>query len=144
MLAFQRVRSSLSPGTELDPHAIASPFIAVVRSEETSGLITALALGALHKLIVNGLCGMCGWAGGASDLSGVDSLFRFCSFSDSCPIAAGVRTLAAVAEAANQCRFEATDSRRDELVLLNILHVRTITPNPPSPWWADPLSLGVM
>ncbi len=38
---------------------VVAPFVAVVRSEETSGLITALALGSLHKLVSNGLCGSC-------------------------------------------------------------------------------------
>lgn len=91
---FHDLRDRLS---EVDCIGIARPFISVVRSKETTGLITGQALATLSRFICLGV------------------------FNPSSHNA--VAALCEVAEAAVYCRFEATDPTKDEVVLVNILEL---------------------
>lgn len=73
------------------------PFLDVIKSGETSGPITAVALASIHKFICSGLVGP-----------------------DSVKPAKGICSI--VTDVA-LCRFEATDSTSDEVVLMKILNV---------------------
>lgn len=68
----------------------------VIRSEETSGLITGVALSSMDKFL--------------KSLITVDSTNA-------------ARAMALIAEAVTHCRFEATDYASDEVVLMKILQV---------------------
>ncbi|OLL26225.1 hypothetical protein NEOLI_002582 [Neolecta irregularis DAH-3] len=81
--------------TTFDTPTLLSPFLAVVQSSTTTGAITSLSLSALQKFfsykIIN-------------------------SFSPRLPIA-----IHSLSTAITHCRFEASDSAQDEVVLLRIL-----------------------
>jgi golgi-specific brefeldin A-resistance guanine nucleotide exchange factor 1 len=81
----------------LDALTLLGPFLAVVRSPATSGPITALALSAVSKFLTYGLVH---------------------ASSPSLHLA-----LAQLSSAATHCKFEASDSVSDEMVLLKILHL---------------------
>ncbi len=81
---------------QIDTLVYVEPFLEVIRSEETSGPITGVALSSVHKFL-RGFIRM-------------DS-----------PNA--TRTMALIAEAATHCRFEATDPDSDEVILMKILQV---------------------
>jgi brefeldin A-resistance guanine nucleotide exchange factor 1 len=88
------VRADLS---QLDALTLLHPFLEVVRSPETSGPITATALASIDKFITY-------------------SILR--PTSPSLSIA-----MAQLSTAATHCKFEASDSVSDEVVLLKILDV---------------------
>lgn len=91
--------NSLSGVTDLsqvDIMILIDPFLEVIRSEETSGPITGVALSSVHKF-----------------LSGVITP----------NLSNAARAMAQIAEAATHCRFEATDPDSDEVVLMRILQV---------------------
>lgn len=81
---------------QIDTLLYVEPFLEVIRSEETSGPITGVALSSMNKFL--------------------KALIR----SDS-PNAA--RAMALIAEAVTNCRFEATDPDSDEVILMKILQV---------------------
>lgn len=74
-----------------------APFLAVVRSDETSGPVTGAALGALYALLTAG------------------------AVPPTAPGAAAA--MAALVEAVTHCRFEATEAGHDEAVLASICDV---------------------
>ncbi|KNF04843.1 hypothetical protein PSTG_01897 [Puccinia striiformis f. sp. tritici PST-78] len=83
--------------SQLDALTLLSPFLAVVRSNETNGPITALALSSIDKFLT----------------------YSFIHpDSSSLPIA-----MSQISAAGTHCRFEASDSTSDEIVLLKILDV---------------------
>ena len=73
------------------------PFLDVIRSEETNGPITGMALNSLHKLLTLHL---------------FDAKTKFAK-----------EAVDATVTAVTQCRFEATDPASDEVVLSKILNV---------------------
>ena len=79
------------------PREYLAPFLEVVRSVETSGPITGMALSAIHKVL---LCEVF-----TPDAQGAAAAMH------------------AVADAVTHCRFEATDPASDEVVLSKILQV---------------------
>lgn len=82
--------------SNLDSLTYLKPFLAVIRSEETNGIITGVALSSVNKF-VNYLLG------------------KTSKNAD--------KSLESIAEAVIQCRFEATDPESDEVVLMKILEV---------------------
>ncbi|KAK4052248.1 GDP/GTP exchange factor for ARF [Microbotryomycetes sp. JL221] len=83
--------------TQLDALILLHPFLEVVRSPETSGPITATALSSIDKFITYGIL---------NEQS--PNLFL---------------AMAQLSTAATHCKFEASDSVSDEIVLLKILDV---------------------
>eukprot|EP00899_Mesostigma_viride_P015080 jgi/Mesvir1/23573/Mv18269-RA.2 len=83
--------------SQVDPALFLAPFLEVIRSAETSGPITGMALSAVYKVLTYGLIG------------------------PTTPCAAEVMHL--IADATTHCLFEATDTASDEVVLMKILQV---------------------
>lgn len=84
-------------GDEFDRLELIRPFVAAIRSEETSGPITGAALSSLYRFLTSGM---------------------FAAAS-----AHAAAAVADIADAGTHCRFEATDAGHDELVLMQILQV---------------------
>ncbi|EIE18029.1 Sec7-domain-containing protein, partial [Coccomyxa subellipsoidea C-169] len=83
--------------SKIEPLTYLGPFLEVIRSPETSGPITGVALTSVRRLLDQYLFGKAA--------SGVEEAMR------------------ATAEAITQCKFEATDPAADEVVLYKILQV---------------------
>ena len=99
---------SASADAVLDPHQLVKPFLAVISSVETSGHLTALALSALHRFL------------------SLPSLFPPSHPSTPPAIHGVVLSL-------SHCRYESTDTSKDELVLLQLLSlVLTLLSSPSS------------
>jgi len=80
----------------LDTLVYLKPFLSVIRSEETTGPITGVALASVNKFL--------------------------CTFmNENSPNVA--KSIESIAEAVTHCRFEATDPDSDEVVLMKILQV---------------------
>ena len=98
------------------------PFLEVIRSEDTSGPVTELALSAIFKFLSYGLIGM------LSKFIYI-VLFKFTTLihyflhldprHESTPA-----IVESLADAVTHARFVGTDSGSDEVVLMKILHVR--------------------
>ncbi|MCJ1313116.1 GDP/GTP exchange factor for ARF [Agyrium rufum] len=98
MSAFARLRSDLRGCTDIrtvDIPALLHPFLQVIRSSSTSAPITSLALVAIGKFFAYNII-----------------------TKDSPRLSLGMQLLSA---AITHCRFEASDSAADEIVLLRIL-----------------------
>ncbi|KAL3876500.1 hypothetical protein ACJMK2_034342, partial [Sinanodonta woodiana] len=91
------VLNNISELDELEPNAFLSPFLEVIRSEDTTGPITGLALTSVNKILSYGL---------------VDPR---------CDLAA--LAIENIADAVTHARFVGTDPGSDEVVLMKILHV---------------------
>ncbi|XP_066992463.2 Golgi-specific brefeldin A-resistance guanine nucleotide exchange factor 1 [Anabrus simplex] len=90
---------------ELDPNTFLGPFLEVIRSEETTGPVTSLALSSVNKFLSYGLI----------DRSGKS-------------VAATVEN---IADAVTHARFVGTDQASDGVVLMKILQVlRTLMLSP--------------
>jgi brefeldin A-resistance guanine nucleotide exchange factor 1 len=87
---------------ERDPLSYLGPFLEVIRSVETSGPITGMALSTVHRLLSQGF---------------VDK---------AAPSASAA--MHAIADAVAHCRFEETDHDSDEVVLARILQVPPVRP----------------
>ena len=101
---LQSLKESLDSGTKAAGLKIAAdanfflvPFLDVIRSEETSGPATALALSSIEKLISYEIVNEVNGSTGAVE---------------------------AITDAVIHAHFVSTDSVSDELVLMKILHVR--------------------
>ncbi|OWF51783.1 Golgi-specific brefeldin A-resistance guanine nucleotide exchange factor 1 [Mizuhopecten yessoensis] len=105
--AFSQLKDVLNNITDLDeiePNAFLSPFLDVIRSEDTTGPITGLALTSVNKLLSYGLL----------------------ATTDATPAA-----VENIADAVTHARFVGTDPGSDEVVLMKILHVlRTLLLSP--------------
>ncbi|PRW57821.1 ARF guanine-nucleotide exchange factor GNOM-like [Chlorella sorokiniana] len=82
----------------VEPLEYLTPFLETVKSPETSGPITLVALSALHKILARGVLGGLGGP-------------------------AAAEAIQAVADGVTQCKFEATYPASDECVLHRILDV---------------------
>eukprot|EP00500_Bicosoecida_sp_ms1_P001770 CAMPEP_0203814442 /NCGR_PEP_ID=MMETSP0115-20131106/5289_1 /ASSEMBLY_ACC=CAM_ASM_000227 /TAXON_ID=33651 /ORGANISM="Bicosoecid sp, Strain ms1" /LENGTH=241 /DNA_ID=CAMNT_0050723321 /DNA_START=179 /DNA_END=901 /DNA_ORIENTATION=- len=82
----------------LDARLLVAPFAEIIRSKDTSGPFTGAALSAVRTFLTSGVLG------GASEAAAV----------------------AAVAESVTRCRFEATDTASDEVVVALILEVAVL------------------
>lgn len=90
---------------EIDPSTFLAPFLEVIKSEETSGPVTGMALTSVSKFISYGLIG-------------INS-----ETSSTC--------VQQIADSITHARFVGTDSAGDEVVLMKILHVlRTLMLSP--------------
>ena len=92
-----RYKLTASAHPTIDPVALVRPFLAVISSSETSGHLTALALQSLHRLL------------------SLTVLFPATQAS-SCAVA-----VRAIVSSLSHCRYESTDSSKDELVLSELL-----------------------
>ncbi|ORY06583.1 Sec7-domain-containing protein [Basidiobolus meristosporus CBS 931.73] len=92
---------NLTDVCEMDALTLLSPFLAIVRSGDTTGPITGTALDSLDKFISYGIIG---------------------KHSPNLP-----QAMAELSSAVTHCKFEATDSASDEAVLLKILQLLKIT-----------------
>ncbi|XP_053393405.1 Golgi-specific brefeldin A-resistance guanine nucleotide exchange factor 1-like isoform X2 [Mercenaria mercenaria] len=98
--SFSQLKDVLNTITELseiEPNAFLGPFLEVIRSEDTTGPITGLALTSVNKFLSYGL---------------VDP-----SCEEACP------AIENIADAVTHARFVGTDPGSDEVVLMKILHV---------------------
>lgn len=90
---------------DLEPNTFLSPFLGVIRSEDTTGPITGLALTSVNKFISYGL---------------IDPLSK-----------TAAPAIENIADAVTHARFVGTDPSSDEVVLMKILHVlRTLLLSP--------------
>lgn len=83
--------------SSLSPNTILGPFFAIIRSPLSTGPITSSALTAIHNFFLHGLIN-----------TNTSSLQE---------------TLAELSNAVSSCKFEASDSSGDEVVLLKIMTV---------------------
>ncbi|XP_061196225.1 Golgi-specific brefeldin A-resistance guanine nucleotide exchange factor 1-like isoform X2 [Saccostrea echinata] len=91
------ILNNISDLDEIEPNAFLGPFLEVIRSEDTTGPITGLALTSVNKFLSYGL---------------VDS---------ACETAPAA--IENIADAVTHARFVGTDPGSDEVVLMKILHV---------------------
>lgn len=108
MKSFTELRSLLNQIEDLrliDPNIYLGPFLDVIRSEETTGPLTSLALSAINKFLSYGL---------------IDPTYT--------ALAAIVEN---IADAVTHARFVGTDQASDGVVLMKIIQVlRTLLLNP--------------
>ncbi len=83
---------------QVDPQQYLVPFLEVIRSVDTSGPITGMALSSVFKLVSLGVLHP--------------------------GVARANDALHLLVDAVTHCRFEATDPASDEVVLMKILQVR--------------------
>lgn len=105
---FQELRDILDNVDDLrfvEPNTFLAPFLNVIRSEETTGPVTSLALSAVNKFLSYGLLD---------------------------PVHASIpQTIHSIADAVTHARFVGTDQSSDGVVLMRILQVlRTLTLSP--------------
>ncbi|XP_050501190.1 Golgi-specific brefeldin A-resistance guanine nucleotide exchange factor 1 [Diabrotica virgifera virgifera] len=105
---FQELRDILDNVDDLrfvEPNTFLAPFLNVIRSEETTGPVTSLALSAVNKFLSYGLLD---------------------------PLHASIpQTIHSIADAVTHARFVGTDQSSDGVVLIRILQVlRTLTLSP--------------
>ncbi|KAK3091515.1 hypothetical protein FSP39_020408 [Pinctada imbricata] len=99
------VLNSIADLDEIEPNSFLGPFLEVIRSEDTTGPITGLALTSVNKFLSYGL---------------VDPS------TETAPAA-----IENIADAVTHARFVGTDPGSDEVVLMKILHVlRTLLLSP--------------
>ncbi|XP_072050985.1 Golgi-specific brefeldin A-resistance guanine nucleotide exchange factor 1-like isoform X2 [Amphiura filiformis] len=97
--------NSISDLNEIEPNTFLSPFLDVIRSEDTTGPITGLALSSVNKFLSYGLLDTLG----EGTPSGIEN----------------------IADAVTHARFVGTDPGSDEVVLMKILQVlRTLLLTP--------------
>jgi brefeldin A-resistance guanine nucleotide exchange factor 1 len=82
---------------EIDPSTYLAPFLEVIKSEETSGPVTGMALTSVNKFISYGLIGI-------NNETTANCVQQ-------------------IADSITHARFVGTDSANDEVVLMKILHV---------------------
>lgn len=83
--------------SEVDPSTFLAPFLEVIKSEETSGPVTGMALTSIDKFISYNLIGL----NGETTANCVQQ----------------------ISDSITHARFVGTDSANDEVVLMKILHV---------------------
>ncbi|VDP39729.1 unnamed protein product, partial [Schistosoma margrebowiei] len=96
---------------ELEPLVYLTPFLEVIRSEDTTGPVTGLALTAVDKFLSYGLLELPSTKSDESSLNKTGSL-------NSIGLA-----VEAIADASTQARFVGTDPRSAEVVLMKVLHL---------------------
>lgn len=104
---------------DIDSLTFLSPFLDIIRSEETSGPLTCLALNAINKFLSYGLIGR---ESNSLILSSI--FFRIDTLHES-----AASTIDKVANAVTHTRFVGTNPNDDEVVLMRILQVKQISDN---------------
>uniref|UniRef100_A0A224X4T3 Putative guanine nucleotide exchange factor n=2 Tax=Triatominae TaxID=70999 RepID=A0A224X4T3_9HEMI len=103
------VLSQIGDLRELDPNHVLGPFLEVIRSEETTGPVTSLALSSVNKFLSYGL---------------IDPKCKSI-----------VTTVENIADAVTHAKFVGTDQTSDAVVLMKILQVlRTLMLSPEGIW----------
>lgn len=104
----------------IEPLVFLAPFLDVIKSEDTTGPITSLALSAVNKFLSYGLIGK-------KQFITYYSKFLIAFFTD--PVHHTVAaTVQSIADAVTHARFVGTDQSSDGVVLMKILQVlRTLT-----------------
>ncbi|KZT26496.1 Sec7-domain-containing protein [Neolentinus lepideus HHB14362 ss-1] len=100
MANFQELRREVKDTDDIESiylSSILAPFFAIIRSQLSTGPITSAALSALHTFFVCGLISV--------DSPGLD------------------KTLTELSSTVSHCKFDASDSSGDEVVLLKIMMV---------------------
>jgi hypothetical protein len=133
--ALARQLQSADDLEDLDPLTFTRPFLDVLTAEDTSGVITGVALAAVNKFLLYGFIsgGAGGGAAAAAGAAAADGP-RFggagagtgegeTSSSSSSSSAAAAAAVNAVAFAVTHCRFEPSSTRDDEAVLMRLLEV---------------------
>jgi brefeldin A-resistance guanine nucleotide exchange factor 1 len=100
---------------DIDSNTFLTPFLDIIRSDETSGPITCLALNAVNKFLSYGLIGM-------------NSIWRFCFLKffflwKDTQGESAASAIDKVANAVTHTRFVGTNPNDDEVVLMRILQV---------------------
>ncbi|EIW72629.1 hypothetical protein TREMEDRAFT_41874 [Tremella mesenterica DSM 1558] len=103
---LRRLLTGTNDVTTLDPLSLVQPFLALIRSSLTSGVITSLSLLSLHSIILNIL---------PAFLTPLPT-----SIAPSTPLQIA---LAHTTATLSQCRFPSSSPQQDELVLLRLLRV---------------------
>ncbi|CAH8617968.1 unnamed protein product [Schistosoma rodhaini] len=114
LLSFNQLRSILNVAksvNELEPLVYLTPFLEVIRSEDTTGPVTGLALTAVDKFLSYGLLELPSTKSDESSLNKTGPL-------NSIGLA-----VEAIADASTQARFVGTDPRSAEVVLMKVLHL---------------------
>ncbi|XP_071808203.1 Golgi-specific brefeldin A-resistance guanine nucleotide exchange factor 1-like isoform X2 [Asterias amurensis] len=102
---LKEILNSISDITEIEPNVFLCPFLDVIRSEDTTGPITGLALSSINKFLSYGMLD--------TSIEGATS---------------GIEN---IADAVTHARFVGTDPASDEVVLMKILQVlRTLLLTP--------------
>lgn len=105
--SFQQLKDVLHKIDDLrliEPNVYLAPFLSVIRSEETTGSVTSLALSAVNKFLAYGL-------------------FDLTMHNNNVPV-----TVHQIADAVTHARFVGSDHSSDGVVLMRILQVlRTLT-----------------
>lgn len=108
----------------IDPNVFLAPFLEVIRSEETTGQITSLALSALNKFLSYGLIGK------TFNLTPYSLLKNFASSLDPTHSTLAT-TVENIADAVTHARFVGSDQASDGVVLMKIVQVlRTLMLSP--------------
>ncbi|CAG0893774.1 unnamed protein product [Cyprideis torosa] len=98
LLSLKDVLSSAASIKDVDPVTLIDPFLSIVRSEDTSGPVTGLALGSLKKFLCYGLFDL------HHESSGT--------------------VVELIADTVTHARFIGTDSASDEAVLMKIIQLQ--------------------
>lgn len=104
---------------DIDATTYLSPFLEIIKSEETNGPITGLALSSIDKFISYGLIGIFRFF-----IKRVFNLFKIPFFyNKDLNSETAALCVQQIADAVTHARFVGTDSASDEVVLMKILHV---------------------
>jgi len=106
---------------ELDPNHFLGPFLEVIRSEETTGPVTSLALSAVNKFLNYGLIGTIILAKQSQRFAVFNCLVIYSADPKGRSIPATVEN---IADAVTHARFVGTDQASDGVVLMKILQVK--------------------
>ncbi|XP_068423605.1 Golgi-specific brefeldin A-resistance guanine nucleotide exchange factor 1 isoform X3 [Clinocottus analis] len=106
--------------SDVEPNVFLRPFLEVVRSEDTTGPITGLALTSVNKFLSYGLIGRPSFKGTVVSSPSADANHE-----------AAAEAIENMADAVTHARFVGTDPASDEVVLMKILQVlRTLLLTP--------------
>jgi len=100
---------------DIDSNTFLTPFLDIIRSDETSGPITCLALNAVNKFLSYGLIGIY-----FVDIFPIKMSCFFCKDTQGESAASAIDK---VANAVTHTRFVGTNPNDDEVVLMRILQV---------------------
>lgn len=110
-LQLKAILDSVSSLDEVEPLVYLTPFLEVIRSEDTTGPITGLALTAVDKFLSYGLLELPSGDETSLPPIGPGSLHSIAVAAE------------AIADSGTQARFVGTDRGSDEVVLMKVLHL---------------------
>ncbi|TPP61169.1 Golgi-specific brefeldin A-resistance guanine nucleotide exchange factor 1 [Fasciola gigantica] len=110
-LQLKSILNGVSSLNEIEPLVYLTPFLEVIRSEDTTGPITGLALTAVDKFLSYGLLELPDPDYADASLSGPGSRKSVAMAAE------------AIADSGTQARFVGTERSSDEVVLMKVLHL---------------------